>query len=255
MKHHLILLIIVLTLPFSMQGQNRVNSDGERTGVWKGYYADSTLRYEATFRNGKPVGLMKRYDDKGRLSATMDFYTEQNRCFVKMYSNNGIIRAKGVYNDQKKDSVWLYLGADGKVRLEEVYSMGRLNGVSRSYYQSGNLSRKIRYSDGVKDGSWIQLFESGDTMLITHYKDGMMHGSYEAFYPDGTLQISGSYHRDFKDGDWKYFSEERDTLTVLRYDRGKLLNPEVLKESYESFIERIEENVGNIPDPALDGYK
>jgi len=255
MKYFSLICVLVFSTWGLLHGQNRYNSEGERTGKWKVYYPeDSVLRYEATFRDGNPVGRMTRYDRKGRLDATMEFYPGTDRCYVTMYSDNGAVSAKGVYDQQSKDSTWQYLGRNGTVRMVEEYDHGKLDGTTRSFYPSGKISRKISYSDGNKDGPWIQFFENGDTMLVTNYTQDMLNGNYHSYYPGGDIQISGSYYHDQKDGDWKYYSEEGEILTVLRFDRGMLLNPEELAKSYESFIEQIEENAGNIPDPALEGF-
>ncbi|MDA3821159.1 MAG: hypothetical protein PF450_00910, partial [Bacteroidales bacterium] len=108
--------LVLVMFGISASGQNALNEKGLRTGPWKGTYPDSTLRYEATFANGKPVGLMKRYNKDGTIAASMNFYPESDRCQVKMYSSSGKVNAIGVYESQKKDSTWKYLGNNGSLR-------------------------------------------------------------------------------------------------------------------------------------------
>ncbi len=241
--------IILIILSFTANGQNAFDENGKRTGPWEGFYSDGTLRYKGEFKSGQPVGLMKRYDEEGNLSITMDFYQEADRCFAKMYSKNGCVIAKGVYESQEKDSTWIYLGSDGKVRMVENYEVGTLTGPVEYYYPSGSLSQRLHYRSGKKDGPWIKLFENGDTMTVSGYTLGTLHGDYFSYYPGGKISISGQYHNDLKDGDWSYFSEEGELLSVIRYNKGEVLNPEELEKSYERFIKTIEENEGNIPDP------
>ena len=247
-RYNLILLLILI-LPFAANSQNEFDSNGKRTGPWEGYYPDGTLRFEAEFIAGKPMGLMKRYDEKGILTATMDFYPGTDRCYAEMYSNRGKVIAKGIYDEQKKDSLWIYLRSDGSVSMVENYNMGELSGPTENYYPSGALSQQLHYSSGQKEGPWIRFFESGDTMMTATYRDGMLHGEYFAFYKDGGVSTSGSYFRDLKDNDWIYFSEESEVVSVIKYDQGDVLNPEELEKSYERFIQTIEENTGNFPDP------
>ena len=249
MNRYNLILLLILILPFAANGQNEFDSNGKRTGPWEGYYSDGTLRYEAEFESGKPVGLMKRYDEKGILTATMDFYPGTDRCYAEMYSNRGRVIAKGVYESQKKDSTWIYLRSDGSVTMVENYDMDELSGPANNYYPSGNLSQQLHYSSGKKEGPWIRFFESGDTMMTATYLNGRLHGEYRSFYPSGEVSISGSYHRDLKDGDWTYLSEEGEVVSVIQYDQGDVLNPEELEKSYERFIQTIEENSGNFPDP------
>jgi antitoxin component YwqK of YwqJK toxin-antitoxin module len=249
MNRYNLIVLLILILPFTANSQNEFDSDGKRTGPWEGYYPDGTLRYEAEFKSGKPVGLMKRYDEKGNLTATMDYYPGTDRCFAKMFSDRGKVIATGVYESQKKDSVWIYLRSDSSVSMVETYKMGVLSGPTENYYPSGNISQQMYYSSGQKEGSWIRFFESGDTMMSATHRDGMLHGEYLSYYPGGQVSISGSYQRDLKDGEWSYFSEEGEVVSVIKYDQGDVLNPEELEKSYERFIQTIEENTGNFPDP------
>lgn len=245
---------VILAFALSAFSQNAYDANGQRTGEWTGYYPDTTLRYEATFEAGKPVGIMKRYDQDGILAVELNYYRGTDRCAVKMFSPEGNVIALGVYDSQKKDSVWNYLGNDGTVRMIEKYKKGNLTDTTKSFYPSGKLSRIIAYSNNKKDGIWMQYFENGDTMMIASYTDDQLHGDYVAYYPKGKVQISGKYYYDLKDGDWKYYSEEEELLTVLKYNKGEILNPDVLEQSYEKFIKNIEENIGNFPDPAaVDG--
>jgi antitoxin component YwqK of YwqJK toxin-antitoxin module len=48
---------------FSAQdsGVNKLDANGKKTGVWKKYYENGKLWYEGSFKDGKPIGFMKRY--------------------------------------------------------------------------------------------------------------------------------------------------------------------------------------------------
>ncbi len=252
MKRIFLVLFFIELISSGVSAQNAVDKNGLKTGPWTVLYPDSTIRYTATFKKGKPVGLMSRYNTDGSLAMTMNFIPGSDRCYVKTYSPNGEIEAEGLYVNQQKDSVWNYLGPDGNIRMKEVYVNGSLEGLSESFYPSGNKSREIFFENNVRNGEWIQFFESGDTMMYAIYQDDQLHGPFHAYYPEGKDQIAGTYYFDLKDGDWKYFSEEGELVTLIRYDKGEVLNPEVLEESYEKFIKQTEENLEDFPDPALD---
>ncbi|HKK81201.1 MAG TPA: hypothetical protein VJ909_03065, partial [Prolixibacteraceae bacterium] len=52
---------------------NQYNQHGEKTGYWEKYYDNGNIQYIGYFKNGMPVGSMKRYDKSGNLKATMFF--------------------------------------------------------------------------------------------------------------------------------------------------------------------------------------
>ncbi len=249
-NHFAIKIIFMLSLiPLSLSGQNRLDDQGNKTGSWKVYYPDSSLRYEAIFDNGIPVGIMKRYNPNGSLSAIMDFHVNPSKCYTKIHGKSGGIIAEGMYINQKKDSIWVYYSSDKSVRLKEYYSEGLLSGTSEDYYHDGNISQKTNYKDGVKNGQWLQFYENGNLMQSANYKNDKLHGIYEAYYPEEQLEISGSYIDDLKDGNWQYYGEDGEKKDLLIYDMGDIQNPEVLQENYEDFLKHVEDNIGNIPDP------
>ena len=246
-------LLIVLSFFFvNLSGQNALNKRGERTGAWKGYYPDSTLRYEGNFQDGVPVGTMKRYDNRGNLAMLMRFYpgTNGSRCLVESLSLHGKVQARGVYQDQVKDSTWTYLSPNGEVRMTEEFYLGRLNGMQRSYYPSGELSQTLDFKDGKEHGKWIQYFTNGDTMLVAIYRKGMLNGPYRTFYPAHKKRISGMYKSGHMDGSWLYFTEEQELKSEIKYQMGVAISTDELEQQYEQFIKMLEESEGKIPDPA-----
>lgn len=245
--------ISLLALSLCTEAQNAYDAAGRKTGPWKVYYPDDgPLRYEAVFSMGKPVGRMKRYNEKGGLVANLNFYPGSDRCHAEMYHTNGRLKAVGVYHDQKKDSVWLYFGTDETLRMRETYENGVLSGPSATYYETGNPARMVSYSSGKREGTWLRLYENGDTMQIATYEEGELHGAFTSFNPDGEAEVTGRYFKGTLDGDWVYYDSEGELKKTLHYDRGTLLNPEELEKSYEDFIRHIEENMNNMPDPAVD---
>lgn len=245
-------LLLFSLLAIDLSGQNALNDRGERTGKWTGYYPDSTIRYEGFFEDGAPVGTMKRYDTKGNLAMVMEFYpgTRGGRCLVELLSLSGKIQAKGIYQDQVKDSTWTYLSSDGSVRMTESYLRGKLEGEQRSYYPSGDLSQILHFKDNREHGKWIQFFSNGDTMLVAHYKLGVLDGSYKTYYPEHKEKISGIYRSGHMDGKWIYLSEEQELKSEIEYQMGVAISTDELERQYEEFIKMLEENEGKTPDPA-----
>jgi antitoxin component YwqK of YwqJK toxin-antitoxin module len=253
MKQHLFIVLLLLAPMAATWAQNAIDAEGRKTGNWKVYYPEGdVLRYEGCFEKGKPVGSMKRYNEKGGLEAELNFYPGSDRCHAKMYHTNGNLKARGVYQGQLKDSVWLYFGSGNTLRLMETYQKGELSGWSESYYQTGSVAQRVFYTGGQRHGIWLWLYENGDTMQVAHYSMGMLDGAFRSFSPEGNPEVTGQYTEDLMDGDWEYFDEEGVRKSVLHYDHGTLLNPEVLEKGYEEFIQHVEENMNNMPDPAVD---
>ena len=59
----------------------------------------------------------------------------------------------------------------GKLKREENYKNGKLEGITKSYYESGALKTEIYYKNGKAEGLAKIYFESGKTYLIDTYKN------------------------------------------------------------------------------------
>jgi len=239
----------------TVSAQNQTDGQGRKTGHWIVNYPDGGIQYEADFIAGKPAGLMKRYDKSGNLAAEMLFEKKGKRCDATLYYPNGKIAAEGIFLDRDKDSVWNYYAEeDGSIRITENWKNGKLDGQVTSYYPGGEISEITEWRDGVKNGPWIQYFENGEKKTTCSYNSGLKDGPYLTFYPDGSTELEGSFTGDLFNGTWKYFNEEGELVLTLKYDNGKILNKDDLIGKDEELLKKIEDNAGNIPDPALGNY-
>ncbi len=248
------ILIFLMTLALPANAQNELDEKGRKTGPWEVTYPDGTLRYSARFVEGKPEGMMKRYAPDGRLVAKLNFREGGDRCYAHLYHENGNLAAEGIYDNQQKDSVWTYYAPGNKTkRLVEEYDNGELHGESRHYYSDGSVSEVIHWKQGVRHGRWTRYFKNGSLMHQVRYRDGVLEGPYVAYHPNGNKEMEGTYVNDLFHGTWRYYDEEEEVILELEYEHGENLTPERLEEDSENFFRKVEENIGNIPDPASPG--
>ena len=59
----------------------------------------------------------------------------------------------------------------GKLKREENYKNGKLEGITKSYYESGALKTEIYYKNGKAEGFAKIYFKSGEIYSIDTYKD------------------------------------------------------------------------------------
>lgn len=246
------LLLIFSVFTTLLSGQNNLDSEGNKTGYWIVKYPNGKTRYESLFISGKPVGLMKRYDENGTLVAEMMFDTLRNECFTKLYHERAKLAAEGYYKDQKKDSVWTYYSDQGDYAvLQEHYKEGVLNGIARSYYPGGQVSQQITWKENKKDGPWILYFENGGIRSKGLYIDNSREGAYSTYYPDGTLQLEGQYHNNVADGNWNLYNEDGSLDFTFKYRDGELLNQSELLEGSDEILKKLQD----IPEPEnIDKY-
>jgi antitoxin component YwqK of YwqJK toxin-antitoxin module len=220
MNRVLIWLLAVLGTK-SILGQNLLDEQGRKTGPWRVEYPDGTTLYEATFREGEPVGLMVRYYENGAVRARMEFDPLEDRSYTELFYKNGKKAAEGLYVGKEKDSVWTYYSDfDGTVRIRENYSMGKLHGKGIRYYYSGGISEEVNWVLNSREGPWLQYYEDGSLRLRGTYRNDMLNGPYEVYQADSTLLLSGAYKDNLSDGTWSYYDKTGKLMYTIEYKEG-----------------------------------
>lgn len=77
---------------------------------------------------------------------------------------------------------------NGKIKQEEHYVYGILEGPAAEYDANANIISKGSYSKGEKDGEWIIYFVTDNTYYRKgHYKNGVKEGVWGTYLANGTL--------------------------------------------------------------------
>ncbi len=168
---------------------NQMDDNGRKTGIWKGYHADGSLRYEGRFANDRPQGVFSYYDEAGRIKATNRFDPAGRKAYHQAFDSTGFKLAEGVYLNQKKDSIWTYYSPqDSAVIARETYQNDIKHGLSVTYYpQNGQPAEELHYENGKLNGPWIKYFEDGTLMTQGFYEHNKLHGPYTTYHPNGRI--------------------------------------------------------------------
>ncbi len=110
MKNIVLLILTLLTIQVVAQnvGQtgdsivNYTDINGFKQGFWQQKYFNGKVKYEGYFRNDKPYGEFKRYDERGRLTSILNYSMIGDTAEAKMFHENGKIAALGRYINKNK---------------------------------------------------------------------------------------------------------------------------------------------------------
>ncbi len=249
----LVFIIVLGGYAFCSYGQdtifNQLNDAGQKTGYWKKYYDNGKLRYEGCFENDKPVGLMRKFYKGGIPEAVIHFSNDGNSARAELFYENGKIAAKGNYVGNKKDSTWLFYSFyNGRLAIQENYTMGKKNGMSQNFYDNGQVSEKTEWKNGIKDGLWEQYYENGQLRMRSSHKNGERDGEFETYSAAGKPSIQGYYKDGVMNGPWQYFKEDGEPDFTAQYVNGKMLPNKEYEKRQDEFSRKIEEKIGEIPD-------
>ncbi len=220
----LVVILFLVVVASVAQSFNKIDSKGRRQGGWRDVYSNGSIRYQGSFKNDKPVGEFKYFDEEGNLKAINVYDKTGVNTTYTAYSPNGKVVAKGCYKDKKKDGEWSYFSPDNaKLVLVENYSDGVLEGTSKVYdNKTGRVAEDVVYHNGEREGLCKKYYADGKVMAEITYSKGKKHGQTKLFYPNGVLQEEGNYCYNNKCGDWKIYSDEGDLLDTEVYDEQEV---------------------------------
>ena len=200
--------------------QNQYNDNGDRQGLWIGYYDSGELKYKGYFDNGKEKGVFKYYYKSGNLEKELQYITPGAYAKVRIYYSNRMIKAFGEYCFKKRCGCWEYFNDSGKIIYKENYENGMLEGDFFVYFE-GLLIDLYTYKNDKKNGMAKSFFLSGKVKIISHYINNKLHGEYSVFSKEGKLVEKGNYVDGFRDGKWYIYNEME---KFVNYKNGKIIN-------------------------------
>jgi antitoxin component YwqK of YwqJK toxin-antitoxin module len=248
------MLFIIIAIPVFSQElpgeKNRTDEKGLRQGYWERSYPGGKIQYRGTFINDRPVGEFTRYFPNGNTMAVMDFCSEGRRAETRLFHEDGTLAARGLYLDEKKDSIWHYF-TPGESRLTsmETYEEGVKKGLSVIYYPNGVPSETFWYENSIKNGPWNQFYDSGRLKVSAGFKNGLRHGDFIYYTTEGKIEIKGGYRNNQMHGEWVYYDPEGQIISLVVYKEGRAENEDELLEMEQDIFKRIEEMRGKIPEP------
>ena len=158
----------------------------------KEYYADSTLKYKGSFRDGKPIGVHRSYNSKGVITDGT------------LYDVNGTLIGHGITQENgDKSGEWIFYFPNGKKESEGIFSNGQKSGLWKFYYPDETLKQTGNFRDGKFDGPWRFYSEVGDLQKEEEYANGQRNGLSIEYDDEGEKILEGMYKDDQRQGVWE----------------------------------------------------
>jgi len=242
-RQRLLLFFSLLWITTLVLSQNVTDAQGLKQGPWVKKYPNGNLMYEGTFKDDRPVGLFKRYNEDGILLSELNYTDKNDKTNAAFFYPDGTKAAEGTYVSRKKDGLWKYYSDTQPSYLvgEEYYTADLRNGLSQKYYPDGTLAEMITWDKGNRTGEWIQYYPDGSVCLRAEYIAGKLEGLFSYYHPNGKLYYEGKYKDDFRTGDWMVFNYDGSLKQIIAYKEGKPSDPK-LADQETRFLDQLEEN-------------
>ena len=220
-------IILVTGIPAAMaqQGQNRTDGQGRKQGTWVKTDTAGRKVYSGQFRDNIPIDTFRYFYPDGKLKTISVFSEKGKKVTSESFFPNGKPMAKGIYRDEKKDSLWQFFSEyDGTLVSEEIYRNGIKDGTSKVYFPEGGVSEITTWSGGTREGLWETYYTDGKVKMKGAYHGGDKSGPFVFYYNSGKVMITGSYAAGHQDGVWIYYSADSEVARTEKYDKGILIS-------------------------------
>lgn len=202
---------------------NATDGKGRKQGTWSKTWPTGKTRYLGQFKDDRPSGTFKHYDEEGHLTTIQEHGGDGLHSRAKHYHANGNLMASGCYQGQLKDSTWSYFGDDAKLRKVERYLVGQLHGEQVAYYPDGSVAERENRAKGVLEGASKSWFANGKLRSEATYVKDEPEGKMVFYFPNGTKEIEGFMVNGDRDGTWYYFNDDGSLQLQMLYSKGQLM--------------------------------
>lgn len=225
------------------QELNRYDDNGEKTGLWRTYYPDGTIKSEGDYVDGKKNGVFKEFDKKGKLvdikqmmgDTTMSSSSEIVIIeLYKSYHPNGKIKLVGGINNGLKSGIYREFDENGELINGYIYKKdtmlaegkilpnGQYDGAWKEYYPDGKIMLTGTYENGKRNGLWTYYYPNGKKEQSGKYVDGTPYGQWYWYYSNGQVKREEMFNaRGLSDGTMTEYDSLGKVLAIGRFYNGE----------------------------------
>lgn len=242
MKTHILFLFLTFS-SFAFTQLNKTDAQGKKQGPWEKKYPKSIVpQYKGQFKDDKPVGTFTYYYPSSKIQAIIKHDVNSTRSSAVFYHESGVVLSKGIYQNMKKDSVWLNFAPSGRLSSSETFKNDQLNGQKIIYYLSEDLNDKNQriasvsnYHNGKLEGERIEYFDSGTIKSKGVFKDNKKDGVWITNHANGKVMNTERYQNGVLHG-WCTVKNEAGVETGKTYFyHGERLEGKKLEEKMKQF--------------------
>ncbi len=196
---------------------NRLDLNGQKTGVWRTYFPNGAIETEIAYQNGTVSGLSKTFDLKGKLIDLKEMVVDslggssQEVVMIDMYKEfypTGKLKLLGGIDGGLKTGMFREYDEQGQIITGYIYERdtliakgfisgdGVFQGAWNYYYKTGVVMAKGEYVNSKKEGKWIYYYENGKKEQEGSYAVNKLKGEWNWYYMNGTLQRKEFFNKN-----------------------------------------------------------
>lgn len=220
--------------------------DSKKTGFWKEFYCNKSIKSKITYENNKANGYAIIYHENGKVKEEGMWRNNRWIGNYKLYYPNGQVQQAFNFNPSgKREGKQTYYHENGQVMIEGNWEGGKEAGEVKEYYDNGDIKSVKDFSTGKIDPTSIETFEpkkplakkSGVTeeldapvvVVLKNEKDnsGKMfngEGYWQLYNSNKQVTKDGMFlHNRFMEGKAYFYDDNGLLLRIAIYKGGKYI--------------------------------
>ena len=94
----------------------------------------------------------------------------------KLYHQNGKLKTKGNFHNNKREGEWIYYHENGNIALKKNFTKGELIGECAYFNENGDVTMKVDDISKVREKAQLSYFKDGDFVakgiFVNNKKEG-----------------------------------------------------------------------------------
>ena len=125
-----------------------------REGVSLSYHRNGKLAIEVPYRNGKIDGVMRSYDEEGKLHETIGYLEGDEEGYSTVYYTNGKKKKRESFHQGILNGMSEEWSENGKILRQIPYENGQIHGVVKIYDEFGQIKEDVVFVRGLRNGAY-----------------------------------------------------------------------------------------------------
>jgi antitoxin component YwqK of YwqJK toxin-antitoxin module len=184
------------------------------------YGPNGLKKYEGTYKDGAPNGLMQQWYENGKKWISHQGFGQENGSFRSWHKNGVLGYHCNLINDQENGIVKSWY-ENGQLEYELNKTMGKTDGVHKEWYKNGQLSTEHYYKLGEKVGVCKNWHENGQLGYEATFKNGNLDGLCTFWYKNGQKEQECNWINNLENGILKGWHENGQLEYELNKAMGK----------------------------------
>ncbi len=144
-------------------------------------------------------------------------------CLIALagFSQVTLTENQGIYLDKDgKPYTGTYIEyySPNKPKIEMLLLQGKLNGITKTFFESGKINEIRSYSEGKTNGKWETFNEQGVKTAEANFQMGEKHGKWFIWDDNGTLRYDMNYTNGKRNGVWIIYNEKGEKISEKNYE-------------------------------------